>query len=235
MQQPDEAEGRRAHSLPPAARPLLRAHTQPLLNGNAATGPHSRRRGSGHGEPARQECRAEAPCLPLPEEKVAVHGSTVQQAPAAPAPFSTSAGSDVAPPAAPAAIAGGHSGASSESVTPNLLPPPLPVMPDAAGMAAAAAAGEEAAGEQLQHNAGSEPAAAERPSWPADAAVPSGLSAAEEAAALAREALTPNWLAQQGCTDATVSWGVGCCPACAPAAWADQLACIPAESAVHSN
>lgn len=196
VQQPDEAEGRRSHSLPPEARPLLRAPTQALPDGSTAARPRGRRRYDSSEQP-----------LPAPD--------------AASSPHANGACGDMpAPTLAAAATAGGSSGPDAVTA-PSTQPPPLPVLPGGvaggAGSAAAeAAAGEEAEGQQLQQRkeqvVGSERAAAEQ--LCRDEAVFCGLSAAEEAAALPSGAPPPAWLRQQGCTNVTVGWGVGASMLC---------------------
>ncbi|PRW56525.1 hypothetical protein C2E21_4466 [Chlorella sorokiniana] len=213
VQQPGEAEGRRAHSLPPAERPMLRAHTQPLPDGGAASRHRSRRRGSRNGVPSQEDSGTEAVCAPSQEQESVGHGSLAQ--PSAAAACSPTASGEVAPPGAPPTAAVTDVSASEAPAPTSLLPPPLPVMPGATGAAAspmsstaaeAAVAEEGAEGRQevqQQLAAGSEPAAAERPHGLMAEAVFNGLSAAEEAAALPSEAPPPSWLVQQGCSNVT--------------------------------
>lgn len=223
VQQSGEAEGRREHSLPPAQRPLLRAQTQPLPDGGRALRTRSRR-SSGRGGPE-QECSTEV-VRPLLREEGEGRDSPAQMAPAAEAASCAQASSacgGMGSPAPAAAATAGGSSASREPAPPSLLPPPLLVMPGAvgtvtdAGSSAAEAAGAEegaegegAEGEQPQEQAQQaaerKPVAAERPCSPGPEAQFGGLSAAEEAAALPSEAPAPASLAQQGCTNVTVSW-----------------------------
>ena len=205
MLQPDAAEGRRSHRLPPQERAALPARTQALegagLGGRAA---------------ARGRNRSSSSC-----RRVSAEGAS-EEAPGTPVPSQEPEAAPVAQPAAAAKaegeswISGGAARAApaqqpataSDSPSSGPLPPPLPVAPGAARLAASSGQGKQE---------GVEAPAAAVPSVPAvtapaaaaqeepGSAVYSGVPAEVEAAALPQGPGVPAWLAQQGCRNESVS------------------------------